>query len=154
MISEKLYRGKGNPKYNDGSWCEGSLLFDGTDYQIVDTEYGSTRFTVLPETIGQYTGKTDKNGKKIFGGDILKKDNILMLVFWDKPTFSWAVKIHAVSDFDVIHFESPFFLLWDTDKEDIAKIEVVGNTYDNLDLVKTITEGANVMVVRDKPEDN
>ena len=72
MNREVLFRGKGNPKYNDGDWYYGYLLFDGKDYQIVDPEYCSWRRAVLKETVGEFTGMTDKNGTKIFEGDIVR----------------------------------------------------------------------------------
>lgn len=71
MNNRYICRGKGNPKYNDGEWYYGYLTYDGSDYQIVDPKYGSCKRTVLPETIGQCTTLTDKNGKLIFTGDIL-----------------------------------------------------------------------------------
>lgn len=72
MNHEILFRGKGNPEYNDGDWYYGYLIFDGEDYQIVEPKYGSFRRTVLKETVGEFTGMTDKNGTKIFEGDIVR----------------------------------------------------------------------------------
>ena len=80
MNHEILFRGKGNPEYNDGDWYYGYLLFDGEDYQIVDPEYCSWRRTVLKETVGEFTGMTDKNGIKIFEGDIVRTQP-----FCDRP---------------------------------------------------------------------
>ena len=65
------FRGKGNPKYNDGSGYYGDLFMDESgDYQI--SYKGLVRVTILNNTIGQYIGQEDCDDNQIYEGLIVK----------------------------------------------------------------------------------
>ncbi len=119
-MREILFRGK---RKDNGEWICGDLVHwwgrhnTKPDIQIYNNVQ---RFNVIPETIGQYTGLTDKNGKKIFEGDIVNFDGILYHIVFVSGCF----RICKNNQFSyTLHNLYP-------------SLEVIGNIHDNPELLK------------------
>lgn len=81
MTREILFRGKG---IDNGEWVFGdlirNLIYDGREKEMRIGDiyfehngdiHGTAVYKVIPETVGQFTGLTDRNRNKIFEGDIV-----------------------------------------------------------------------------------
>lgn len=122
-MREILFRGK---RTDDYEWIEGSLCttipsdedfytisyFDFQGYYIEEK--------VIPETVGQYTGLTDKNGKKIFEGDIVKGTFLGFPVSIKDYVFSISWQE------DITGYRANYF----------ENVEVISNIHDNPELLK------------------
>ena len=101
---------------------------------------GGLWHTVIPETIGQYTGLTDKNGTKIFEGDIVKCTDtqydyeFIAVVLFGNPNgeYNWGFQLKRVSGAGA----NTDILLWVEMEETGALIEVIGNIHDNPEPLK------------------
>ena len=142
-MREILFRGK---RRIDGEWIAGSLCTtipsDDEYYTIsyFDEDIYYTEEDVIPETVGQFTGLTDKNGKKIFEGDIVKITDTIVdfetiaYIEFGNPNglYNWGWQLVPLQ-------KKPFaveILHWVEMEETGAFIEVIGNLHDNPELLK------------------
>ena len=91
-MREILFKAK---RVDNGEWVEGDLSRLDTPRK---TAYFINSIEVIPETICQYTGLTDKNGNKIWEGDILKGGIYLKYeVKWDYEDCGWNIPESAIN---------------------------------------------------------
>ena len=132
-MREILFRGKGDKKYNDGMWYFGVPIrcYDG-DWQICTD---NSKRTVIPDTVGQYTGLKDKNGTKIFEGDIALVpyiDPIFKCTWNETSPCERAIVKHCNGMLCVEYIESgDKFTLSAMD----GYMKIIGNIYDNPELL-------------------
>ena len=123
-MREILFRGK---RLDNGEWVYGSLLQveheDGSfTTAIFHKKDAGGDAEVSPSTVGQYTGLKDKNGKKIFDGDIVKRVGDKCVVKWTEEDAKFII-IGSMTKLDF----SLFFA---------ENLEVIGNIHDNPDLLE------------------
>lgn len=126
MNREITFRGK---EKDTGKWKYGDLIVDFSlknNYYIGDNDCNEVgdvyyqSYDVIPETIGQFTGLKDKNGKKIFEGDIVEEgcNGLISSVVWDNEIGTYKLK--DLGDYYI--------------KDAPIEWEVIGNIYeDNLE---------------------
>lgn len=123
-MREILFRGK---RVGEGEWKYGSYVEQYGATQIypknVTDEDGFDCYCVEPETVGQYTGLADKNGKKIFEGDVIKceGENERGMIVFEHCSACFVVQFET--------FTLKYNCLFGID------LEVVGNVYDNPELI-------------------
>lgn len=117
MEREILFRGK---RIDNGEWVEGMYLYiKGHTYPSIFDMEGFSHI-IITKTVGQFTGLTDKNGKKIFEGDILKAGNgHIGYADFSEGGFVLVCRCHSNL----------------TDLYGAIQ-EVIGNVYDNPELLK------------------
>lgn len=124
-----LFRGK---RVDNDEWFFGDVLHNSNCVKIreneTDIDYIARSYQVAPETVGQYTGLKDKNGTKIFEGDIAKGNS---------EYFAYSHP-HGI----IVYDSGEFLIAFDKALEDVENlgawandIEVIGNIYDNPELL-------------------
>lgn len=118
-MREILFRGK---RIDNGEWAY-SRCPDGTLYS------GVVKHDFIPETIGQYTGLIDKNGKRIYEGDICRntRNGDTVSVKWHGTMAGYVCSKRKSNS--ILYDFGELFRAYD-------KYEVIGNIHDNPELLE------------------
>ena len=133
-MREILFRGK---RVDNGEWIQGDIVqfpVHGV-VRIVEQEPSYKDAEVDSDTVGQYTGLTDKNGKKIFEGDIIHLEYSQVFfggVYFGEYTAEVSYKegcfiTDGINNGDEIETPLSGF--------NNDEVEIIGNIYDNPELV-------------------
>lgn len=164
-MKEILFRGK---RVDNGEWVYGYYVKPTHHWHehgihddwIIRTAFQNggyfnvvERYAVVPETVGQFTGLTDKYGKKIFEGDIIRYCDEDYCYYYEDCTEFFGEVVQEYGAFGVgtqnelpLEFENwcsndNFVSLWEIywnlncSYDGLPMIEIIGNIYDNKGLI-------------------
>lgn len=121
-MREILFKAK---RKDNGEWVEGDAIHEPIGMSIRHEKNGmSVRVPVDPDTLCQYTGLTDKNGKRIWENDIIELpgEDGYFVCEWQEDTARFVLNGEGLTvDFDNY---------WS------YEVEVIGNIFDNPDLLE------------------
>ncbi len=120
-MKEIKFRGK---RVDNGEWMYGYYYWDGKfPFIIVNNEDRYVFFGVIPETVGEYTGLKDKNGKEIYKGSLIKiVDEIFEVVWHFNRWVIKSVKTGRIKEFRKIDVT--------------AFYEIIGNIHDDPEMME------------------
>nr|DAQ58908.1 MAG TPA: YopX protein [Caudoviricetes sp.] len=133
-LREIKFRGK---SADNGKWIIGYYYHEcGNTYIVEDRQSLSETsrnvpYVVIPETVGQFTGLFDKNGKEIYEGDILHT-----ITFGFEPEEYTAIILYRNCSFQLSNGRNLFYF----GQSDFTKMDdtiVIGNIYDNPELINS-----------------
>lgn len=142
-MREILFRGK---RLDNGEWVEGGFGQIDLTTRIVaqGIVVGAIHYIVDPSTVGQFTGLLDKNGKRIFEGDVVEYndgyDYIEGVVVFEFGAFGIGSReVIGISTACCDNFANLWQLYWDqevTDEPELYYCTVIGNIHDNPELLE------------------
>ena len=138
------FRGK---KPTNGVWVYGSLVYSNEIQAAIYFQTGrglvkSMEWVyVNPETVGQFTGFLDKNGKEIYEGDVLRSDEYPYSCIGDKERDNYYAVVYYCEEgacFGIVMVKNPNSsvagisdgILDDVEREKMKNFEVVGNIHE------------------------
>ena len=134
-MRESLFRGKdeGTDDWVEGYYYESQKPsdFGGERRYYIFDDKTISKYNVLPETVGQYTGLKDKNGKKIFEGDIVHAE--ICEGNYQGFRFPIGEVVFENSSFCIKDYKQTTPL---SSYSPRVQFEVIGNIHDNPDLLK------------------
>lgn len=123
-MREILFRAK---RLDNGKWVCGFLVPMWGQMHIIDRDFENTAYLIDESTLCQYTGLKDKNGNRIWENDIVRIENSMDDGIGNIEFYGgmWYVDGEPSNTlYDIIEYD------------DIVEMEVVGNIFDNPELMK------------------
>lgn len=132
-----------SPKYEDKIACGSLLSFPNGEVRIFEHDHDKVfnYYSVDPDTVCQFTGFLDKNGKEIYEGDVLRSDEYPYSCIGDKERDNYHAVVYYCEEgacFGIVTVKNPGSdvggisdgILDDVEREKMKNFEVIGNIHE------------------------